>query len=643
MTSTTTIVSPALPPAEHPPLEEMKKLAPPGTPGEQDEIASSASFAMLPGHLKPLARQIRQLRALDLMAITEMTQRAASKEVFSTLQYTGGSWYLPEIRACKPDEKRWEVSFDLRKGIVLAIDGRRMELLLWGYILRLSVLVLLWFSVWNVLPHQYVEPKGVIWDPIVTIVVSALVGGLLCRIVQIPPLIGVLWIAIMWTSIPSAHFLTSGIDAGIPKIATRVGITFILARAGFSTSVKAVLPTVKQTAMLCTLPMILEAITHSFIANKLFDYNDTTWAFAEGFACSIVSPAIVVPAVLFLQDQGIGKGKGPLTLMLSSCGLETAMGVWAVNFILGLIFQDQSIGLSIALGPIQFVVGGVLGVVFAYIFHFIVEVLKQEADRLPDGHYSASHFAKTMDFSFLIFVMVATCIIFFSYSISFAGGGAICTVLFSATVSHLWVKDGNHELEMQKKHIGHWLSTVWDLLVMPFLFAMVGSQIDINSIFNSEFFPKAIVVVVCSGAVRFITIFTLQTRSGLNTKEKLLVCAGYCGKAGSQASLAPLALQLAQTKFGSHHIPDNFLTYTTNFRNMAVLYILVYAPIAAITLVKVGPHACRPPNEQESAALTRVKLAASNSVGAGDSVPESENNSVILPSASEGHEPTASS
>ena len=68
---------------------------------------------------------------------------------------------------------------------------------------------------------------------------------------------------------------------------------------------------------------------------------------------------------------------------------------------------------------------------------------------------------------------------------------------------------------------------------------------------------------------------------------------------------------MAQTRFGSSSIPPNFLTYTTNYRNMAVLYILVYAPIAAISLVKAGPYACRPPTEEVTAANLRAKVALS--------------------------------
>lgn len=548
----------------------------------------------LPVHLMPLANEIHKLDDDDLAYISDVTHTMANRDLYSLLPYTGSNWFLPSIRECEDDEKHWELRYTWKEGLIIAIGGRRLAIRLLNVFIRVCFLVLIWFMLWNMLPRWLVEPGGYVWDPAVLVVVSAIVGGLVCRIVQMPPLVGVLWMGIMWNNIPHLKYLTHGIVKEVFDICSKLGLTVILARAGYKLAIKEIIPHWRQTALLATIPFAMEGVSHSLIANKIFDYKDNyNWAFLQGMLCSIVSPAVVVPGSLYLQDLGYGRGVGPLSLMLSAVGIEIVIGVWCANFIIGLIFYDQKLAVAIVLGPVQFVGGIIIGIALGVLFYYVVELIKQEADRLPNGKYTRSHLNSCIDFAYVIFLFACYTMVFLGYKLNLAGGGCVMCVFFSATVAHMWTRTGKSEHEDHKKYVASWLAFTWDQAMMPILFATMGAKINVMAIFNADFFPKAIICMACSTAVRLIVTFVIQLGSGMPYKEKLLVCVGYLGKASAQASVGPIAANLvatmvAQLPVDQRHSLDTMAEYANNVQQISAMYVMFMACIASFGLVRGG-------------------------------------------------------
>ena len=555
----------------------------------------AGSVAHLPAHLRSLARQIKKLKQGDLLRVAELTAKAAHRDVFSLVEYTGSNWYLPNITQTEDGEARWSCSYSTGKHeLQMAVGGMKMTFRVFSYFLRISFLVALWFTCWCILPATLVQPRGWVWDPCVTVIVSAVVGGILCRILQLPPIVGVLWIGIMWNNIPEVGFLTSFIHKDVRSIASRTGLTLILVRSGFSLNLKVVKPIWRSSLALSFVSMGCETAVHGALAQYMFDFPNWTWAYLQAMLCSVLSPAIVVPGVLLLQEQGYGKGQSALTLMLSSVGFETVCGVWAVNFIIGIIFDKQDLGLAIALGPIQFLGGAIGGIFLGWLYVQIVELLKAEADRLPNGKYSEAHLKSVISRAFYLFLAIPLAIHFLGYRVKLAGGGALVAMLFPATVAHLWTKDGIKELEDHKKEIGVRLGQTWDLVVMPFLFSMTGSAINLGTIFNTTFFPKAIGIVAMSGTVRALAVMISTLGVKLPFYERVFLSISWLAKAGAQGAMAGLALERALLNYDAapieeRHIAMRDVVWATNVRNMAILYIIVYAPISAICVTKLGP------------------------------------------------------
>ena len=167
------------------------------------------------------------------------------------------------------------------------------------------------------------------------------------------------------------------------------------------------------------------------------------------------------------------------------------------------------------------------------------------------------------------------------------------TVFFAATVAHMWIKDGDKELVEHKLNFGRKLSATWDLVVMPALFSMVGINVNLKRIFNSTFTPKAIAILAASSGARALVIYLIQWRSPYSWKQKLIVCGGYLGKATAQAAIGPVALTFVKARIAQEGSTPELLTLKQNAENVmdiAILYVLFMAPIAALTMTKAGPY-----------------------------------------------------
>ncbi|SYZ64074.1 sodium/hydrogen_exchanger (plasmid) [Leishmania braziliensis MHOM/BR/75/M2904] len=606
-----------------------------------DSFVNQTYIKDLPPHLLPLAHEIHNLGEKDLVYIADVTHTMANRDLYSLLPYTGSNWFLPLIRECDEGEKHWEMRYCWKEGLIVSIGGRRLSIRALNIFIRICFLVLVWFLLWNMLPRWLVEPGGYVWDPAVLVVVSAIVGGLICRVLQLPPLVGVLWVGIMWNNIPTLKYLTHGIVKEVYDICSKLGLTVILARAGYKLAVKDIIPHWKQTALLATMPFVFEGISHSLIANKIFNYNNNyNWAFLQGMLCSIVSPAVVVPGSLYLQDMGYGCGVGPLSLMLSAVGIEIVIGVWCANFIIGLIFNDQKLAVAIVLGPVQFIGGIGIGIGLGILFFYVVELIKLEAHRLPNGKYTRAHLNSCMDFAFTIFLLVCYAMVFFGYKMNLAGGGCVMCVFFSATVAHMWSRTRRMEHEDHKKYVATWLAMSWNQVMMPVLFATMGAKIDVKAIFNSSFFPRAIICMACSTVVRFIVTFAIQIGSGMPWKEKLLVCVGYLGKASAQASVGPIAANLvanmiAALPAGEKHSLDTMAEYANNVQQISAMYVMFMSVVASFGLVRGGQLVLK----REQTPEKRKGCRVSGSSSSGDAATSAMAVAEMVPTVAETGQP----
>eukprot|EP00759_Apiculatamorpha_spiralis_P054467 PhF_6_TR6942/c0_g1_i1/m.10184 len=126
-----------------------------------------------PTHLTRLVHQVYQLSNEDVMYLHDLVTKK-SERLFSTITYTGETWYLPRIEDVEDGESRWGVEYSMhRHELTVTILGRRLHLRVAGYILRFMLLVLAWFMCWSMMPHELSELHGFVFDPLLLIIASS--------------------------------------------------------------------------------------------------------------------------------------------------------------------------------------------------------------------------------------------------------------------------------------------------------------------------------------------------------------------------------------------------------------------------------------------------------------------------------------
>merc|ERR1719322_1758200 len=97
---------------------------------------------------------------------------------------------------------------------------------------------------------------------------------------------------------------------------------------------------------------------------RVFLHFDWVWAFMLGYVVAPISPAVVLPSVLALQDQGYGTTTGIPSMMVASAALDDVLSLAGFGIFSSLA---QSPGGSkfwtIMNGPLSFVLGIVGGMV----------------------------------------------------------------------------------------------------------------------------------------------------------------------------------------------------------------------------------------------------------------------------------------
>ena len=88
-----------------------------------------------------------------------------------------------------------------------------------------------------------------------------------------------------------------------------------------------------------------------------------------GFVVASVSPAVVVPAMITIQEKQLGAAKGIPTLIIASASIDNVLAITGFSVCLSLVFApaaQASFVWSILKGPTEALIGIVVGLIVGY-------------------------------------------------------------------------------------------------------------------------------------------------------------------------------------------------------------------------------------------------------------------------------------
>ena len=366
-------------------------------------------------------------------------------------------------------------------------------------------------------------------------------GGIF-RKLHLPQLLGMLLTGILLG--PYVLNLLDSSILGISADLRQIALIIILTRAGLNLDLEDLKKVGRPAALLCFVPAAFEIAGMLLLAPRLLGIS-LLEAAVMGTVVAAVSPAVVVPGMLKLMEEGYGTKKSIPQMIMAGASVDDVFVIVLFTSFTGLAggggisaWDFVRIPVSILLGLAGGILCGMLLVVFFRKVHMrdsvkVIIIL------------SLSFLLVTLEHALTGIVGFSGLLAVMSMGIALQKGRKEAAVRLSAKYSKLWVAA--------------------ELL----LFVLVGAAVDIPYAFKAGAAAAAVILGVLVFRMLGVLICLLGTE--LNRKEKLFCMFAYMPKATVQAAIGsvPLAMGLA--------CGNIVLT-------VAVLAILITAPAGAFLI-----------------------------------------------------------
>lgn len=341
--------------------------------------------------------------------------------------------------------------------------------------------------------------------------------GFLCKKIHLPALVGMIA-----TGTILGPFVLNIIDPKLIAISTelrRIALIIILMRAGLSLDIKGLKTVGRSAVLMCFVPAAFEMAGYVLVA-PYFLHISYLDAAIMGAVLAAVSPAVIVPRMIKLTEEGYGTEKQIPQMILAGASVDDVFVIVMFSVFTGMaqgqgvnVWQFATVPVSIILGiAVGLVVGLVLSVFFAR-FHMrdSVKVII------------------LLSISFLLDAFEGK----FGHIIPFSGLLAVMSLGIG--------------LQKKRRNVSERLSVKFNKLWVCaeiVLFVLVGACVDISYTRQAGFSTIAVILIVL--LFRFVAVFVCVAGTKLNFKERLFCAFSYIPKATVQAAIGgvPLALGL---------------------------------------------------------------------------------------------------
>lgn len=139
------------------------------------------------------------------------------------------------------------------------------------------------------------------------------------------------------------------------------------------------------------------------------------------------------------------------------------------------------------------------------------------------------------------------------------------------------------------------METYLDLLwkfVKPISFALIGKELDF-SVLQADTVWQGVVAIVLGVAVRTLFGYLSTSHGEFSWRERAYITLSSLPKATVQATIGPIALDLARGK------DEEQVTYGKTVLVCSVIAIVLTAPLGAVLMEKLAPHWLKKAEDEE--------------------------------------------
>lgn len=367
-------------------------------------------------------------------------------------------------------------------------------------------------------------------------------------------------------------YIGHDLDPAISRTLRSICLTVILLMAGLELDPVALMKLSGMVVRATFIPCFVEAIVVAVLSNLILGFPWTV-GFMLGFVLAAVSPAVIIPCLMSLSNRGFGVAKGIPTLVIAACSADDVVAISGFGIFMGLTFSAGAPLWQLILhGPIEVIIGVSFGMFWGILAQWI-----------PNKDHRHVAF-----FRWLILLGGGLIALFGAHLIHYDGAGGLATIIMAFVASIEWRKEGWGEHNPVSKTF----QRMW-IILEPVIFALIGTEIQVDKI-NPETLGKSIAVLVIALAIRMVGTYFAVCGGELNKKEKVFMSFAWMPKATVQAALGPIFLdKVMKVKPEEWEVlgadRDEWMAMGNDILTLAVLSILITAPLGAVSILGLGP------------------------------------------------------
>lgn len=377
---------------------------------------------------------------------------------------------------------------------------------------------------------------------IALIMLIGMSAGWVCRKVKLPGLIGMLF-----TGIILGPYVLNMLDSSILLVSAdirKIALVIILTRAGLTLNLEDLKKVGRPAFLMCFVPATFEMIGMIILASRLLDVSLIESA-VIGAVVAAVSPAVVVPEMIKLMEEGYGTKQGIPQLILAGASVDDVYVIVMFTAFTSLAQGSNVSVMSFVNIPVSIIFGIIIGIIIGKALAVV---------------WKKVHIRDTVKAA--IFLSVALLLVGVEASLN-------TPITFASLISVMFIgialKKDRPEVafRLSQKYNKMW---VWAEVM---LFVLVGATVDIGYVAYAG--VSAIVIIIGALIFRMAGVALCMAGTKLKLKERVFCMLAYTPKATVQAAIGGVPLSMG-------------LACGNTVLIVAVLAIIITAPLGAFAI-----------------------------------------------------------
>lgn len=345
-----------------------------------------------------------------------------------------------------------------------------------------------------------------------------MLAGWGCKKLHLPGLLGMIFTGIVLG--PFALNLIDGTILSISSELRRIALIIILTRAGLSLDINDLKKVGRPAILMCFVPACFE-MTGMIILAPLLLHISYIEAAVMGAVIAAVSPAVIVPKMLKLMDEGYGVNKSVPQMILAGASVDDVFVIVMFSVFTGLAQGNGVSAVSFIRIPVSIILGILIGMAAGTILAIYCKKI---------------HIRDTVK------VIILLCI---SFLLVTAEDRFSDIIPFASLIAVMCI---GIALQRNRKEAAVRLSVKFNKLWVcaeVILFVLVGATVNISYAISAGI--SAVMLIFGVLLFRMAGVFVCMIKTKLNMRERLFCVISYMPKATVQAAIGgvPLSMGLA--------------------------------------------------------------------------------------------------